>query len=625
MTAFGSTGEDADFAGKIFLVAVAVAIAAFLVVEVYDLDVWWNVVIGRDILATLSVPKVDRYTTAGLGHSYQDIHWLFQVAAALAERAGGWSGVVVLQVAIWSVALAFCYRAARRWASREVSAALVFLAAMACVERFLPRPEIVTCVMMAVFYARLQAGRYRSVRDLALLAALQIVWANAHGLFVIGPFMAGCYLIEEVARGRRSEARPPAVLFAVLLVCSVFTPHGAGSWEYAWLLITQVGPSASNLMRSLGELSPTFGAASRSGTAFWFFLALLVVTVAAIAVRRRVSIARLLIVTGMAVAACSGRRNVVLFALVAAPFAAEQMAMLRFPRPAIWAASALVLAWAAFPLSGRYYLFMQIPARFGLGLTPSFFPHSLPAYLDRIGFTGQVYNSNTIGGFYLFHGFPKRLPLSEGRWTAYDEETVTRILHAPKDPALWNWVLNTYKINALLLHHASPEARDLVPRLPRDARWRLVWFDYAASLWVRSDLPGAPPTLDLEHAPPLPPPPRVDDCIIANIFFRAVGAVDSRIRNLEQMASFGWKREMFMEELGQLQTGAKRHADAERTYHTLVTENPRNASAYNELAYLAVLRGDTARAEAMLQQALTLDPNNRDYQANMARLHSARK
>lgn len=89
------------------------AVGTFLFCEVYALDVPWNVSIGRDILATLSVPAVDRYTVAGPGHSDQDIHGLFQVLAALARSFAGWAGVELLQAALGSVALLFAWRAAR--------------------------------------------------------------------------------------------------------------------------------------------------------------------------------------------------------------------------------------------------------------------------------------------------------------------------------------------------------------------------------------------------------------------------------------------------------------------------------------------------------------------------------
>lgn len=618
----------------------AAAVAAFLVVEVYDLDVFWIVTIGRDILATRSVPAADRYTVAGLGHPYQDIHWLFQVAAALAHAAAGWAGVGLLAAAVWALTLLLVYRASARHAPAALAAVLVFLAAMASAERFLPRPEIATFLGIALFWERLAAGRFRSRRDVALLVLAQAAWANAHGLFVLGPFLAGCYLLEALARGRReADGTAPALgrLLGLLLLATLATPHLLRGWTYAWLLVTQVGPGASRLMRSLAELSPTFGEAFRSSPAFWFYLALLVVTAvpaAVAAARRAVPAARLLAVLGLLAASVTGRRNVVLFALAAAPFCAEALAAaapgllrrLSGRVPAV-AFSAAMLCWSVYPLSGRYYLAMGLPARFGLGVTPSFFPHGLPAFLDRIGFQGAVYNSNSIGGFYLFHGFPRRLPLTEGRWTAYDEADVVRILSAPADPALFRRVVEEYRIEGLVLHHASPDTRPLLRRLPSDPSWRLVWYDHAASLWLRAGRFGHVPAVDLARGLDLPPPPREDDALILDQLYRSVGpvALGPRIENLRRAAAFGWRRAEVLGWLGGLEVEAGRLGEAERTFRALLEADPSSTLARNELAYLAARRGDAALAERLLSEVVRLDPADVEAAENLQRIRRARR
>lgn len=622
------------------VLAAAASVAAFLVVEVYDLDVFWNVTIGRDILATRSIPSVDRYTVAGLGHPYQDIHWLFQVAAALAHAAAGWAGVELLGAAVWGLTLVFVWRATARHAPAAAAAVLVFFSAMASAERFLPRPEIATFLGIALFWERLAVGRFRSGRDVALLVLAQVVWANAHGLFVLGPFLAGCYLVVALARGDRGpggEARALGRLLALLLLATLATPHLFRGWTYAWLLVTQVGPGASRLMKSLAELSPTFGEAFRSSPAFWFYAALLLLTAASAAVavsRRVVPPARLLAVLGLLAASVTGRRNVVLFALAAAPFCAEALspavpALLRRLSGRVPAAvlSAAMLAWAVYPLSGRYYLASELPARFGLGVTPSFFPHGLPAFLDRIGFEGTVYNSNSIGGFYLFHGFPERLPLTEGRWTAYDEATVSRLLSAPADAGLFRRVVEEYRIEGLVLQHASTETRPLLRRLPSDPSWRLVWYDHAASLWLRSDRWGRVPAVDLRRGLRLAPPRRAEDALLLDQFYRHVGpvALAPRITNLRRAVDLGWRRAELLGWLGGLEIEAGLLLEAERTYRALLADDPSSTLARNELAYLAAGRGDLPEAERLLSESVRLDPSDRRVAAELERLRGARR
>ena len=137
------------------LLGAVFAIASFLVHEVYSLDVWWQVAIGRDILAKWSVPTVDLYAAAAMEHSYHDAHWLFQVLLALSDRFLDMAGAQLVTVLFWIPTLFFCYRATRHWTSTRVASTLLYLAAMASVERFLPRPEIASFFGIAAFYSLL--------------------------------------------------------------------------------------------------------------------------------------------------------------------------------------------------------------------------------------------------------------------------------------------------------------------------------------------------------------------------------------------------------------------------------------------------------------------------------------
>jgi len=410
----------------------------------------------------------------------------------------------------------------------------------------------------------------------------------------------------------------------------MLTPFGHQGWKYALLLFTEVNPASMLALKSVGELSPTFGAAAMSAPAFWFFAILLTLTIAAVVVaaaHRKISPERLLIVAGLGALAVTGRRNMVLFVLVAAPFLAEQM-QLRLPlrsraaRIAALASALIMLIVSWFPLSGRYYLMMDIPSRFGWGVTPSFFPHGLPFFLERIGFKGQIFNSNTVGGFYLYHFYPQQLPLTDGRWEIYDRRVLDSIQSAPGDPATWQQLVSTYDIRGLLLQHTSSEALMLLPRLPGDPRWRLVYYDNAASFWMRSDSSGLPPAIDLATGELPLQPARVDDCLMLDVFLRNVGADDLHIRNLERIVTFGWKTDWALMQIGAAQIRLGRLMAAERTYRRLNHDFPKNIKALNELAFLAFRRGNLTGAESLLRQALELAPHDQQSRENYQRIRA---
>lgn len=625
--------SPAGWAKGLLLSALCVSVGAFLVNQIYDLDVWWQVTIGRDILAHGHVPAIDRFAAAALGRPYHDSHWLFQVLLAAADRMGGMVGVQLVMVALWA-AIFFCVgRAAGRWSAPVYWVPLLFLAAMASTERFLPRPELITFLGIAFFYWRLQEGRYRSWRDQAILLLMQLAWTNGHGLFVLGPFLVGCYWLAAVIG--RGEAGRPALkelsrLLALTVAVTLVTPYGLENWRYALLLFQEAGPKAPKLLKSVGELSPTFGATTMQGVAFWFFLALLLITVVlsgwAVLRKRPVPVARLLIVLAMFVAALTGRRNMVLFALVAAPFAAELLHGLapssrRIEQVLTFGAAGLMLLWSGYPLSGTYYLRMELPSRSGFGATPSFFPHGLPAFLEKAGYQGQVFNSNTLGGFYLYHRYPRQVSFTDGRWEVYAAGTFDDISRGMGSAHAWQQFAKRQGITGILLQHASSEARALLPLLKRDSSWRLVYLDAAASFWVGVDTYRAVPTL----APAdLPAVLRLDDCLILDMFYQQMGLDAPRVRNLERALEFGRATEWVLATLGATLVKMERYPEALKAFERLHREYPRNVTALNELAFLAYRQGDLPRAEELLRRALELEPDNPDAKANYQRVHNPR-
>ncbi len=625
--------NDANHLARVaLLAALAWVIASFLVHELYSLDAWWHIAIGRDILDRWSIPRVDRYTVAGLGLPYHDSHWLFQLLLGVFHRAFGLLGAQLVQIGLWSGALTLLYRAARRWAETGASAALTFLAAMACVERFLPRPEAITVLMVAAFYLVL-ADQGRSLRArLAILVVLQVIWVNSHGLFVIGPGMAGAYVVEAAWirwRAKSGVWKPALATLGAVALATLITPYGVSAWTYAALIVTEA--SAPGVVSGLGEMSSAFGATARSSPAFWFFVALLALVVGAagraLARHQRLSLARSVIVLAMLLAALMGRRNIALFAVVAAPFLAEVLAPIlnSFGRRSVTrvALALAMLAWSWMPLSGRFYLNLELPTRFGFGATPSFFPHGLPQFLEQIDFKGNVLNSNTLGGFLAYHRYPRNLPLTDGRWEIYGPERIEALLTSTRTPGAWRNVVRAHDLRGILLAHTSPEAKALLPDLALDANWRLVYVDHAASFWMPGATPETPAARDPREALSTLPP-RFDDAVILAAFYDGIGADALRVETLERALEFSWRPQILLEQLGALQLGLEDYAGAERAYRALLTQDPRNPSALNELAFLAYLRGDLDEALSLVRKALMLDADNPQYRQNLDRLRAAR-
>jgi len=167
---------------------------------VFDTDIWWHVRSGEWILATRRVPRLDPFTFASADRAWVDLHWGFQVAVALAHRLAGVPGLVILAAMVCASAFLVAFAARDRGWPIAV-AGWCWVPALALMSsRFDPRPEIFSLLLMAAFLAVLFRVE-RSPALIWLLPLLQAVWVNVHSLFVLGPIIVSCYLVDRLVLG----------------------------------------------------------------------------------------------------------------------------------------------------------------------------------------------------------------------------------------------------------------------------------------------------------------------------------------------------------------------------------------------------------------------------------------
>lgn len=302
----------------------------------------------------------------------------------------------------------------------------------------------------------------------------------------------------------------------------------------------------------------------------------------------------------------------VIFALTAAPFIAENYFSFIYVRryqliTAILIPFIAVLAFFGF--TGRYHRAVNLQADFGLGASALLYPFNLPDFIRKINYRGQVFNSNILGGFLLYNAYPQLVPLTDGRWEIYD-------------PALFEndfkTIVKRFDINAFLLQHDCPDAKEIYPELINSKEWRLVYYDYTASFWLRNDTQPEIERIDLSAIGTLPPQSHyLGSYLMLDSFLRLKGPSQARIANLELAMQAGGKKAQILELLGKLQIEARALSKAEQTFLMLVQEAPKNASAYIGLAYIAVEKGQNDQAEAWLVKGLKVLPDDRGIQKNL--------
>ncbi|MEZ6186132.1 MAG: hypothetical protein R3F62_14110 [Planctomycetota bacterium] len=218
----GVRGWPSRAARGFCLAAVALLLVAWCARPDAQPDLYFHLACARWILEH-GFPRHDVFLQGGAERAFVDPEWLFQLAVAALDALGGArllgaaKGLAVLLLS-WLVLRPIPGLA--RWA---LAIPFVVLAG----PRFVVRPELVTFLVLAwhLGWRRAPAGR-----RLGAAAAVQVLWANAHGFALLGPALLGLRAAVAALGGR--AWRGWAVAAGVLLGCCALTPYPLGTLGY---------------------------------------------------------------------------------------------------------------------------------------------------------------------------------------------------------------------------------------------------------------------------------------------------------------------------------------------------------------------------------------------------------
>ncbi len=635
-----SNSKDSRYKGINFYPALLFIpiIAFFLVRRISDSDMWFHLAVGKVILATWSLPATDQLSLLNLGQPVKSFLWFFQTTAAAGYPLAGAWWLHLLQLAILSLTLYLVFRSTRAWASPVTAWLLLLATVIASSERFSLRPEIISTLMIALYYYRLQQGKYHSLAEMAIFFILQVLWTNSHGIFVIGPVLAGCYLAEALLKGLTDRgykgAKPLGILTGITAAACIVSPYGPENLRYAWRLFVESNPLVPKLSNSTYEMAAALGEISRTLLPFWFYFFLIVAfAVSCLAVilyrRQQLPIARTLIGFCLLAASMTGMKNMPIFAMIAAPLIAENLSILARIRIRHICYAVIIVAMAVAatiwsPRPAFHYLKTWATYRFGLGLSADYVPLKLPEFLGSIGFSGPIFNSMEQGGFYGYHGYPDRIPFYDSRLQDYDPHSVIAVneavVNASQNPATWHALEQRFAFRGILLGNQpdDKEAAGLLPLLAADPSWRLVYLDYAASFWLRVDQNNLPPAIDKNALISL-----VDisanfaQAENINFFLEKTGQLPELRLKLLEKAVRQWENSELLISLGQFEMQSGNYADAEKHFTRVLGYKPDSRLTLTTIAQLALFRNDRNTAEKYLRQALRHHPRDPELLENL--------
>lgn len=482
-------------------------------------DIWWHLAAGRQMVQDARFFYQDPFSLGAAGQPWIDLHWLFQLGAYGVYQLGGVVGLVVAKTVIVCGAALLLLRAAAPPPSAHLRAsaplAVLIIATLIYGARHLvlARPIVLTLLFLSVFLLLLERFR-RNERPLPLLWLLpvQLLWANAQGLFVLGPMVVAIYALAQglaLGAGRwgiESVEQPRSgrglvalfVAIAALFLACLVTPYGWQGLKLPFALFGRIEPGAALYAANVSENVPPWRLEALGGIgamAHFKWVGALAFASCLLTLRRFVlpHFALLVAFFGLALLA---QRNVLLFywaaglvvplnlrGLVSAP----RGGMVPKTRPALLTGLALVglalLAYAGHRASRDEDSIVQ-PAPFRLP-TQSVAKLQALTRSGQIAHGGGIFNSVRYGGYLIWTLFPARRPFIDGRLIIRTPAQFAEHLDLADRPRhAFDRFRQRYDIRLALLPTAYPQRYlPLVVHLYRDPRWQLVDTDGTETLF----------------------------------------------------------------------------------------------------------------------------------------------
>lgn len=463
-----------------FRCALFLLIGASLLRKLFDPDVWFHMIVGREVVRRMSIPEQEFYILPRLGEPGEFHEWGFGVFYYLVEHYSGYAGMAIVNAAFGCGILLCLLLAAEgnRKAGWWQSLPPLALALLAIEPRLNFRPETLLYLLLAAEIYLLE--NYLARRKLAWLLPLPafcwlLIQCHPSAIFLIGVF--GMYSAQAVFASAE-KFKTAAVLGAVALAmagASALNPYGLHQ-----LLMPFYTLANAELIQSVNEFLPVLETVYAPQ-----FIAVALAGAAAILFAPNKRLVDILLFLAFAVLAFRYARNIALlgivtFVAISNTFNTWAVRLANTgPRTIIAALLSVAVGLAGIAKASG-------SSAWGVGLDEEFTPHQSAQLLKRLEVRGNILNFYHLGSYLAWE--LERPVFVDGKNYGTNKAVM---LHDDAFMARQNLgsIIGSYNIRAIVTPVTlafSGEIIPLVAALAEDEDWALVGQERAGLLFIRS-------------------------------------------------------------------------------------------------------------------------------------------
>jgi len=492
------------------LVSVFLLGAVFSLRLLGDADLGFHLRGGKGIIEDHQVPRVDTYTYTRAGQPYLDLHWGYQALLYLTYKLGNYGAISLLNFLLLMAVLVLTYRRMKvAGAPLFMTVPLLVLFLIASEIRFQVRPEVVSFLLMGLTLWVLEVWSKEGKGSLWFLVPIHLIWVNTEGLFPIGWFLMGAYLISSLVRGKGLDRKLFAYTLAAVAVCLI-NPYFFQGFLHPFQLLSTLG--TSNIFKStivefqppwrllgMGPFGPKWAI-----LAYAFYAGLVLALLGATFQKRKFH--EFLIAAAFLYLSARANRNIPLFFLATLPLAVQCWKDLSWGWVRNFHEKFLSTPWAAWLLviltlgvgsraaTNAYYIDQGRTIRTGVGLDREGQPVEAAEFLVKNKLEGRVLNEMNLGGW-LGWTLPQPI-FVDGRLEVMGEEFYTKQMAAKMREGGLASLLSEYRPDILVM--MGIDTPQWILDLKGMSDWRLAFVSQSGVVYLRKGYAPQVPALEGE-------------------------------------------------------------------------------------------------------------------------------
>jgi tetratricopeptide (TPR) repeat protein len=454
---------------------------------------------GKIIWETKSIPETNFYSYTEPDFPFLNHHWLSGVVFYFLYSFTGFTGLIIFKILLLLAAFFLIFYVAAGkgnfWAAALASIPAIFILS----ERTDVRPEIFSYFFTALFlYFLIKFSDNPKTDKIFWLIPLQVIWANLHIYFFIGPAMTACFLLEKVIANRKNLknnllVKKLTTLFLLLSAGCFLNPAGYRIVFYPLNIFKNYGYDI------VENKSPFFLEDLMHNPTIPFFklaLGFLIINFIIAVVFRNFSVFYFLAALATSAASIIAIRNFPFFSLIFIQVVSINLKpVLENPFKNIKSSFRLELITSIILI---ILLLISIVHGFqgklspdkekGLGL--AFQSNNAAEFFKKENLKGPVFNNYDIGSYLIWHLYPQEKVFVDNRPEAYSASFFTQI-YIPMQTyeEKWQEQLKKYDFNAIFFTQQEGTwwGQNFLRQRLADKNWSLIYADSQAIILIKNN------------------------------------------------------------------------------------------------------------------------------------------